>query len=143
MQHTSRATMELLSFQQAVATSGWAVTAPLFDAAVIAELRASIDPLTQAGRGGARNLLDEPRIATLAAHATLRQLAAAVLGESCFAVRALFFDKTPDANWKVVWHQDLTVAAQRRVDVAGYGPWTEKAGVPHVQPPTGILEQML
>jgi len=135
--------MEPLSFQQAIATSGWAVTAPLFDAATIAELRASVDPLAQAGRGGVRNLLDEPRIAALAAHPTLRRFAAAVLGDSCFAVRALFFDKTLDANWKVVWHQDLTVTAQRRLDVDGYGPWTEKAGVPHVQPPTCILEDML
>lgn len=134
---------ELRSFEQAIATSGWAVTAPLFDAATIAELCAAMDPLVQAGRGGARNLLDEPRIAALAAHPTLRGLAAAVLGDSCFAVRALFFDKTPDANWKVIWHQDLTVTAQERVDVNGYGPWTEKGGVPHVQPPTFILEHML
>jgi ectoine hydroxylase-related dioxygenase (phytanoyl-CoA dioxygenase family) len=135
--------MGLPSFQQAIATTGWAVTAPLFDAAAIAELRAFIDPLAQAGRGGARNLLDEPRIAALALHPTLRQLAATVLGDACFAVRALFFDKTPDANWKVVWHQDLTITAQRRIDVPGYGPWTEKAGVPHVQPPTLVLEHML
>src|SRR5689334_19438691 len=135
MQHTPRAPMELVSFQQAIATSGWAITAPVFDATVIAKLRASIAPVAKAGRGGARNLLDEPHIAALAADPALRQLASAILGETCFAVRALFFDKTPDANWKVVWHQDLTVTAQRRVDVTGYGPWTEKAGVPHVQPP--------
>jgi ectoine hydroxylase-related dioxygenase (phytanoyl-CoA dioxygenase family) len=135
--------MELPSFQQAIATNGWAVTGPLVDAAFIGALRAVVAPLAQAGRGGARNLLDDPRIASLAAHPTLRQLAAAVLGDSCFAVRALFFDKTPDANWKVVWHQDLTITAQQRIDVAGYGPWTEKAGVPHVQPPTSILAHML
>jgi ectoine hydroxylase-related dioxygenase (phytanoyl-CoA dioxygenase family) len=135
--------MELLSFQQAIATSGWAVTAPLFEAAIIAELRTSLAPVAQAGRGGARNLLDEPHMAAFAAHPALRKLASAILGESCFAVRALFFDKTPDANWKVVWHQDLTVTAKQRVDVTGYGPWTEKAGVAHVQPPTDILENML
>jgi len=63
MQHASPATTELPSFQQAIATNGWAVTAPMFDAATIAELRDDIAPLVQAGRGGARNLLDEPRIA--------------------------------------------------------------------------------
>jgi len=66
-----------------------------------------------------------------------------VLGEPCFAVRALFFDKTSHANWKVVWHQDLTVAARQRIDLPGYGPWTDKAGVPHVQPPVDVLEHML
>ena len=135
--------MELLSFQEAIATNGWAVTEPVVDARTIAALRECVAPLTQAGRGGARNLLDEPHIAALAASPPLRRFAAAVLGESCFAVRALLFDKTPDANWRVVWHQDLTVATKARIDVSGYGPWTEKGGVPHVQPPTDILEHML
>jgi len=135
--------MELLLFQRAIATLGWAVTEPVVDALAIVELRDCLAPLAQSDRGGARNLLDQPRIAALAASPVLRQFAAAILGPSCFAVRGLFFDKTPDANWKVVWHQDLTVAAQQRVDVPDYGPWTEKAGVPHVQPPTDILEHML
>jgi ectoine hydroxylase-related dioxygenase (phytanoyl-CoA dioxygenase family) len=30
-----------------------------------------------------------------------------------------------------------------RADVPGYGPWTIKAGVSHVQPPVRILERML
>jgi ectoine hydroxylase-related dioxygenase (phytanoyl-CoA dioxygenase family) len=135
--------MDLASFRHAIDTQGWAVSDPVADAAVIETLREVVDPLVQSGRGGARNLLDEPSIAALAASPMLRQFAVAVLGDSCFAVRALFFDKTPGANWKVVWHQDLTVTAHERVDVPGYGPWTEKAGVPHVQPPSDVLEQML
>jgi len=135
--------MTLLSFQRSIATVGWAVTDPVFDAVTIAELRDRVESLAQTGRGGARNLLDDSHIAALSATPTLRQFAEAILGSSCFAVRALFFDKTPDANWKVVWHQDLTIAVQQRVDTPGYGPWTEKAGVPHVQPPLDVLEHML
>jgi len=134
---------ELLAFQESVATAGWAVTDPVVDSATIAELRDCVAPLVQSGRGGARNLLDEPRIATLATSPTLRPFADAVLGEACFAVRALFFDKTAEANWKVVWHQDLSVAARERIDLPGYGPWTDKAGVPHVQPPVDVLEHMI
>jgi len=133
---------ELLPFQQSVTAAGWAVTDPVVDSATVAELRDCVAPLVQSGRGGARNLLDEPRIASLATSPALRRFADAVLGESCFAVRALFFDKTADANWKVVWHQDLTVAARERIDLPGYGPWTDKAGVPHVQPPVEVLEQI-
>lgn len=135
--------MELLSFQQSVATAGWAVTQPVVDPTTIAELRAGVAALAHAGRGGARNLLDDAHVAALAAAPRLRQFACAILGESCFAVRALFFDKTPDANWKVVWHQDLTIATKQRAELPGYGPWTEKAGVLHVQPPIDVLEQML
>jgi ectoine hydroxylase-related dioxygenase (phytanoyl-CoA dioxygenase family) len=135
--------MELLSFQQSIATAGWGVTGPVVDSATIRVLRDRVAAVAQIGRGGARNLLDDPDLAALAAAPTLRRFACAVLGERCFAVRALFFDKTPDVNWRVTWHQDLTVAAQQRVEVPGYGPWTDKAGVPHVQPPVDVLEQML
>jgi ectoine hydroxylase-related dioxygenase (phytanoyl-CoA dioxygenase family) len=66
-----------------------------------------------------------------------------ILGPGSAAVRALWFDKTSDANWRVSWHQDLTIAVRERRDVAGFGPWTTKAGVMHVQPPVSILEGML
>ena len=135
--------MEVRSFEQSVTAAGWAVTDHVVDAATITALRDRVATLAQAGRGGARNLLDDPAISALAVTPTLRQFACAVLGESCFAVRALFFDKTPDANWKVIWHQDLTVAVRQQAEIPGYGPWTEKAGVPHVQPPVEVLEQML
>jgi len=135
--------MELLSFRRSITMAGWAVTDPVLDSATIALLRECVAPFAQTGRGGARNLLDDSRIAALATRRELRRFASAILGDSCFAVRALFFDKTPDTNWKVIWHQDLTVAAQQRTDVPGYGPWTEKGGVPHVQPPVDVLEHML
>ena len=93
---------------------------------------------------GARNLLrDVPVVRTLAKSAKVRSLVESVLGEEAFAVRGLFFDKTPSANWPVVWHQDRTIAVREKRDIPGFGPWTVKAGVPHVQPPLAILENML
>ncbi|WP_375755288.1 phytanoyl-CoA dioxygenase family protein [Corallococcus exercitus] len=95
-------------------------------------------------RGGVRNLLENvPAVHELARSAPVREAAGSVLGPHCFAVRGLLFDKTPDANWKVIWHQDLTVAVRERHDVPGFGPWSQKAGVPCVQPPTSILEAMV
>ena len=32
---------------------------------------------------------------------------------------------------------------QERIDRPGYGAWSNKAGVTHVQPPLGVLQQML
>jgi ectoine hydroxylase-related dioxygenase (phytanoyl-CoA dioxygenase family) len=58
-------------------------------------------------------------------------------------VRGLLFDKTPEANWPVPWHQDLTIAVNARTEAPGYGPWTVKGGVPHVRPPIAVLEAML
>jgi ectoine hydroxylase-related dioxygenase (phytanoyl-CoA dioxygenase family) len=55
----------------------------------------------------------------------------------------IYFDKTPDTNWRVVWHQDLSIAVAQEVSAPGYGPWSEKDGVVHVHPPSSVLEQML
>jgi ectoine hydroxylase-related dioxygenase (phytanoyl-CoA dioxygenase family) len=135
--------IRLTLFQQSIATHGWAVTGPVVDNRLVTALRHRVAALARAGRGGARNLLDDPAICSLAASPTLRNFASAVLGDACFAVRALFFDKTPEANWKVVWHQDLTIPTREQMEVTGYGPWSEKGGVPHVQPPVEVLEHML
>jgi len=70
-------------------------------------------------------------------------LARRVLGAGARPVRGILFDKRPEANWPVAWHQDLTIAVRERVDQVGYGPWSVKAGVPHVQPPASVLEQMV
>ncbi|HET6246605.1 MAG TPA: phytanoyl-CoA dioxygenase family protein [Tepidisphaeraceae bacterium] len=58
------------------------------------------------------------------------------------AVRAILFDKTGDANWTVPWHQDRSIAVARQIEAPGFGPWSQKAGVIHVQPPLEILTAM-
>ncbi len=90
-----------------------------------------------------RNLLAIPAVAELARSPMIRQLVEPHLGPDCFAVRGILFDKIPEANWKVAWHQDLTIEVQERIEVDGFGPWSIKAGIHHVQPPVAILEQML
>lgn len=135
--------VETRSFRNAIAHVGWAVTPPVLDACAIAGLRAAVALVATDDRGGARNLLEVTEVCALAASGLVRQYACSVLGDRAFAVRALLFDKTSSANWKVIWHQDLTIATRAQADVPGYGPWTEKAGVPHVQPPVPVLESML
>jgi ectoine hydroxylase-related dioxygenase (phytanoyl-CoA dioxygenase family) len=44
---------------------------------------------------------------------------------------------------KLQKHQDLTIAVRQKIDTKGFNIWTTKDCVPHVQPPTPILEQML
>lgn len=77
----------------------------------------------------------------------LRQLIEPILGSGYFASRALIFDKTFDdssgANWKVPFHQDLTIAVKEKIEADGFSAWSLKEGVLHVQPPVEILERML
>jgi ectoine hydroxylase-related dioxygenase (phytanoyl-CoA dioxygenase family) len=135
--------MDLTHYAATIEERGWSTTSPILTDAEVAALRESVAPLAVDGRGGTRNLLANAGVQALATSRAVRSLASAVLGDTCFAVRAILFDKTPSANWKVVWHQDLSIATRRRVDMPGFGPWTEKAGVAHVQPPVAVLEQML
>lgn len=90
-----------------------------------------------------RNLLDLPEICKLAESAPVRELAEAVLGGTAFAVRGILFDKIPEANWKVPWHRDVTIAVRARGDVERFEPWSTKAGILHVQPPAQVLERMI
>jgi hypothetical protein len=91
-----------------------------------------------------RNLMAAvPEVASLAMSPAMRALVEPALDPDAFPVRALLFDKAPGANWKVAWHQDLSIAVREWADVPGFGPWSLKPGVRHVQPPVGVLEQML
>ena len=129
----------------AIREHGWAVTPPVVSGDVLDRLARDLTPLLGDGaaRGGIRHLLDIASVQALARSAPVRAIPESVLGAECFAVRGILFDKSPDANWKVIWHQDLTIAVRERRNVAGFGPWTEKDGVPHVQPTVEVLERML
>jgi len=90
-----------------------------------------------------RNLLDVPIVRDLSASVTVRTLAEAVLGKNCFAVKGTLFNKTQESNWKVAWHQDLTIMVQKRREVHGFGPWTLKEGIVHVQPSADVMSRIL
>ncbi|MFI5461667.1 MAG: phytanoyl-CoA dioxygenase family protein [Isosphaerales bacterium] len=93
---------------------------------------------------GVRDLIWRiPAIRRLAQSPELLEIAQAVLGAGAFAVRGLFFDKTLTTNWNLPWHQDLTIAVRTRRDVCGFGRWTKKAGIPHVQAPAELLARMV
>lgn len=93
---------------------------------------------------GVRNLLEIcPAVRELASANHVRQFATAVLGEHAFAVRAIFFDKVPDANWSLFWHQDNVIAVKDRLEAPDFVGWSQKSGVWQVQPPAGVLANMV
>jgi hypothetical protein len=81
--------------------------------------------------------------ALLAPDTPIGARAAAALGPAARPVRAVLFDKTPGTSWALGWHQDRTVAVRARHDVAGYGPWSVKAGIQHVEPPFAVIDAMV
>jgi ectoine hydroxylase-related dioxygenase (phytanoyl-CoA dioxygenase family) len=137
--------------QEQLELQGFAVAEGVISPEEVGKLTSSIIRLDESSatrkRGGIfaiRNLLDEcSEVRELAASVQIRDLVNPFLGTHFFPVRGIFFDKIPDANWKVPWHQDLTIAVEEKIEVSGFGPWSIKADVLHVQPPQEVLEEML
>jgi ectoine hydroxylase-related dioxygenase (phytanoyl-CoA dioxygenase family) len=111
----------------------------------IAEISAlrSLADCALAGRSGVRVFGDDTLSQILAAHGILGRIAAAMLGQRARPVRAIVFDKSPRNNWSVAQHQDRTIAVREPREVPGFGPWSTKAGVVHVEPPFDIIEHMI
>jgi hypothetical protein len=140
------------SLNEVVLRDGFALVPDVVDCATVDAL---VEAISQAGPldavlrreadvYGMRDLLRAiPEVRRLAGSPGLIDLVESVLGPGAFAVRGLLFDKTTVANWSVPWHQDLTIAVRSRVASPGFGPWTIKAGIPHVRPPVEVLEKML
>jgi ectoine hydroxylase-related dioxygenase (phytanoyl-CoA dioxygenase family) len=128
-----------------IALDGFATYEGVLDAARTTDLIGVVQSrlIQKSGRGGVRNLLDIPEVRELVGSEIVRKLVAPVFGEGYFSVRGILFDKNHAANWKVPWHQDVTIAVKKRANSAGYGPWSVKSGVTHVQPPTEVLAGML
>lgn len=57
-------------------------------------------------------------------------------------LRAVGFNKTPEHNWSLPWHQDRVIAMTDRIDDPRYTNWSRKSGVWHCEPPARDLERM-
>ncbi len=104
---------------------------------------ASLPSLGAAGRAGIRGLITHPTVLTFLHHEILGEYLWSAVGRELVAVKATLFDKVPEANRQVQWHQDRSIAVRERRDIAGYTCWSLKRGALHVDPPAQVLAQML
>jgi len=143
---------------QALADQGFVQLRGIFSAAACADFAVGIDQalatcndsaaaLRRRGGSlyGARNLLDiYPPARELWREPRLIDLLQTVLGTEAGLVRALYFDKPPQATWSLPWHQDRTIAVrEHQQPTSRFIHPTTKAGVPHVEAPREILSRML
>jgi hypothetical protein len=94
-------------------------------------------------RAGARHLLRLPPVFQFAEDARLLAIAGEFLKESARPFKATLFDKSADANWLVVWHQDTALPLCRRVESPEWGPWSRKAGVLYAHAPAAALASIV
>jgi ectoine hydroxylase-related dioxygenase (phytanoyl-CoA dioxygenase family) len=122
---------------------GFLIVENVLATAAVEQIRTMLDAL-QRDRANVRNVLAAaPRIRKLLLSNGVLELAEELLASEPLLTRAILFDKKPGANWAVGWHQDITVAVLRRLDVPGFAGWSVKEGITHVHPPVDVLQQMV
>jgi ectoine hydroxylase-related dioxygenase (phytanoyl-CoA dioxygenase family) len=88
-------------------------------------------------------MLRFPIVQSLATDPRLLEIAADTLGERARPFGATLFDKSPRANWLVVWHQDTALPLRARRDVPGWGPWSIKGGIHYAHAPATALNRVV
>ena len=74
-----------------------------------------------------RQILKEiPAIIDVVLNSNLRLILKQLLGNRCFVVKSIYFDKPPTSNWYVPYHQDLTISVDKKLDLEGFERWTTK-----------------
>lgn len=109
----------------------------------VSALSRALHGIAGRSRAGARHLMANATVAALANDARLLTLAREEIGPTALPYRATLFDKSPTANWLVVWHQDTALPIEARADVPGWGPWSTKVGVLYAHAPAQALEEVV
>src|ERR687895_360166 len=94
-------------------------------------------------RAGARHLMHQPVVDRVAHDPRLVAIASRFLARAAIPFRATLFDKSPDNNWLVVWHQDTALPLRERRDVSGWGPWSVKSGITYAHAPSAALSRVI
>jgi ectoine hydroxylase-related dioxygenase (phytanoyl-CoA dioxygenase family) len=101
------------------------------------------NPALHRSRAGIRHAMHVPAVAAVASDRRLLEIAAEILGAAPCPYRATLFDKSPDSNWLVVWHQDTALPLEKRDDRPGWGPWSAKDGIKYAHAPAQALGKVV
>ncbi|GAB5525466.1 MAG: hypothetical protein Roseis2KO_33380 [Roseivirga sp.] len=78
-----------------------------------------------------------PELEDLLFNKNLKRIVQA-MDEQAFLTKAVFFNKPPDANWYVTWHQDRAINVQEKIETVGFTGWTQKDEVTSTLPPAEV-----
>ena len=101
-------------------------------------------PLDSADKGaGSRNLLAADGLAALVSTLRRRLYEAGLLAGEYRAIQCTLFRKTAECNWKVPYHQDVSVPVASRIRHPALAGWSVKEDGLYVQPPVALLQRLL
>lgn len=94
------------------------------------------------GKFGEREILIRiPKLQELVFNRKLTQRIKSII-ENAISIKSIYFDKPPNSNWIVNWHQDLTINIKGRIDDPAFKNWRNLETRTVVQPPLSILENI-
>lgn len=89
------------------------------------------------GRSHRALLKHIPELKTLLFNRNLIEIIRSI-DPNAFLVKSIFFEKSPEADWYVTWHQDIPINVNKKKSTAGYSAWTNRDRVISVRPPQEI-----
>lgn len=143
--------MELLQHKNEIAEQGFSIIENVYsdeDIDKILEIVNAVDTIKETFRKSSdlfaiRQFLKEvPDVNPIIFNEKLKHIIQTLLGHNYFVVKSIYFDKPETSNWYVSYHQDLTISVDKKMELAGFGPWTIKHNQFAVQPPIDLLENI-
>jgi Phytanoyl-CoA dioxygenase (PhyH) len=138
-------------YQNQVTAEGFAIAPSIFSESEIENLIARIEkgkkenPNFKGNKAvfAIRNFLKEfPGLETMLMTDEFKRLIAS-FGADYRIVKSIYFDKPPNANWVVNWHQDLTISIKNKLETAGFSKWLPKENYFSVQPPIAYSQDII
>lgn len=135
--HSTSATHVKEQFVQ----QGFAILPSICSSAACDDICDHLTDVTQAGPG-TRRLLAFGWCQALATSLKSDPLISPLLGPTPVINQCTYFEKSPDQNWLVAQHQDVSIAVKPNIAATQLGI-SLKEGLSFVQPPVEILEQLV
>jgi ectoine hydroxylase-related dioxygenase (phytanoyl-CoA dioxygenase family) len=131
-------------WKDSIQQRGFFIFPPVFSRNELERLASSFSsPTIRRSRAGVRHGLQINEVSTTAGDPRLLGIAQTILGSSAVPYHATLFEKSPNANWLVVWHQDTAMPLRERNEKSGWGPWSMKEGINYAHAPADALSKVL
>jgi ectoine hydroxylase-related dioxygenase (phytanoyl-CoA dioxygenase family) len=140
----NRTNLSDAEWRSSVEEYGFAIIPNVLNARELIPLSVAMaDLVSRQTRAGIRHVLSHPAVKVIAQDQRLLGIAQSALGNSAFPFRATLFDKSPESNWLITWHQDTALPLTEKRDVTGWGAWSVKEDVIYAHAPASVLGLVL
>jgi ectoine hydroxylase-related dioxygenase (phytanoyl-CoA dioxygenase family) len=122
---------------------GFEIIEQVYSEKEVDEIIQLIDKKGVGGRFGVRSFLkDNLDIAQKVLTPKLLAIIESIAPRCEQSIKSIYFDKPPNANWIVNWHQDLTINLSEKTDILNFKNWRTIENRTVVQPSLDVLEHI-